>query len=166
LPKAYEHLVVVHGPAIANYNLGYMAQMKGDRTAAIAFFSAALKNDPSLESARQWLAHLATQPDSTSAQHTAMLPRDAGPRLSRRRPEGGSSGTRSARGGEAPLPPTNSTSHPARPSAAQAAGVQRFNLTPRPGSIPLPASLPQGQTPLDIQIAPMPPDVYPLPPVR
>jgi Tfp pilus assembly protein PilF len=65
MDQARGHLATVHGEAVADYNLGYMMQKKGDRRAAMAYFTRAIQRDPNLQPAKQWLEHLASQADST-----------------------------------------------------------------------------------------------------
>jgi tetratricopeptide (TPR) repeat protein len=55
---ALDHLLAVHSAGVANYNMGYLLNKKGQSQAAVQYFAAALKADPSLVAARQWLTHL------------------------------------------------------------------------------------------------------------
>ena len=56
--EAYAHLKAAHGEAGAYYNLGYLLQKKGNTQEAISYFAAALRADPSMAPAQQWLAKL------------------------------------------------------------------------------------------------------------
>jgi len=55
---AFKHLAAVHNEATAYYNLGYLLQKRGDLDAARAHFAMALRRNPQLTEARDWLAHL------------------------------------------------------------------------------------------------------------
>jgi Tfp pilus assembly protein PilF len=65
--QAFSQLRVVHGDAVAYYNLGYLLNRKGKKAEAIHHFTMALKRDPSLSQARMWLAWLqdGTLPSAT-----------------------------------------------------------------------------------------------------
>ena len=69
--EALKHLMVVHLPAGAHYNLGYMLQRRGDVNAACEQFQLALQSDPSLVHARTMLARL-TAPAANLAQQRPM----------------------------------------------------------------------------------------------
>ncbi len=58
VPEAYSHLKAAHGEAGAYYNLGYLLQKKGNTQEAIGYFAAALRADPSMTPAQQWLVKL------------------------------------------------------------------------------------------------------------
>jgi len=58
IPEAYSHLKAAHGEAGAYYNLGYLLQKKGNAQEAIGYFAAALRADPTMTPAQQWLAKL------------------------------------------------------------------------------------------------------------
>lgn len=64
--EAYEHLVAAHGKAIAHYNLGFLLAQKGDGRRARGEFTAALKADPSMIAAEQWLQRIDTMEMSRS----------------------------------------------------------------------------------------------------
>jgi tetratricopeptide (TPR) repeat protein len=57
--EAFLQLRQVHGDAVANYNMGYLLNKKGRDQAAMVYFGQALKADPSMVAARQWLDRLA-----------------------------------------------------------------------------------------------------------
>ena len=64
--QALAHLMQAHGTAAAHYNLGYLLTTSGDMRGAEAHFSEALRADPSLTPARQWLERLgAKSPTAT-----------------------------------------------------------------------------------------------------
>lgn len=56
--EAFEQLSAVHPPAIAHYNLGILANRKGDRTEALNRFQQAAAADPSLAQARKMVDKL------------------------------------------------------------------------------------------------------------
>ncbi|MEM9184956.1 MAG: tetratricopeptide repeat protein [Planctomycetota bacterium] len=62
LPRATAHLAAVHGPAIANYNVGQMLIASGRGGEAAPYFRRAVASDPSLEPARAMLAQLDVSP--------------------------------------------------------------------------------------------------------
>jgi Tfp pilus assembly protein PilF len=55
---AYEQLTAVHPPAIAQYNLGILANRRGDKTEAISRFQQAASLDPNLAQARNMIDKL------------------------------------------------------------------------------------------------------------
>lgn len=59
---AFEHLQVVHGDAVAHYNLGYMLREKGQSAAAAQHLQTALAIEPRMEPARQLLAQMGPAP--------------------------------------------------------------------------------------------------------
>jgi tetratricopeptide (TPR) repeat protein len=56
--EAFAHLREVHGEAAACFNLGYLLNKKGQTQAAMQQFALALRADPSMDRARQWLDYL------------------------------------------------------------------------------------------------------------
>lgn len=66
---ALGHLRAVHGDAVAYYNLGYLLNKKGDTGQAIRLFTLALKADPTLTPARDWLERL--DPEAARRAETA-----------------------------------------------------------------------------------------------
>ena len=58
LREAYDQLRQVHDEAASYYNLGYLLNKKGQTRAAIQHFSLALRADPSMLPAQQWIQHL------------------------------------------------------------------------------------------------------------
>lgn len=58
--RALAHLAAVHGVAEANYNLGQMLVDRGRANDAIAYFQAALQQNPNLQPAQEALAKLQT----------------------------------------------------------------------------------------------------------
>jgi tetratricopeptide (TPR) repeat protein len=56
--EAFMHLRAVHGDAAAYYNLGYLLNKKGETEAAAQHFAMALRLNPQLSQARQWLERL------------------------------------------------------------------------------------------------------------
>lgn len=56
--EALEHLRKVHDEAAAYYNMGYLLNKKGQAQAAFQHFEMAAKADPSMESAKLWVAYL------------------------------------------------------------------------------------------------------------
>lgn len=61
MQEAYSHLRAVHSEAASYYNLGYLLNKKGRKQDAINHFAAALRADPSLAPARQWLLKLQSE---------------------------------------------------------------------------------------------------------
>jgi Flp pilus assembly protein TadD len=55
---ALDHLLAVHAPPVAHYNLGYLLQQKNEPILARQHFARALELDPNLADARQWLVML------------------------------------------------------------------------------------------------------------
>jgi tetratricopeptide (TPR) repeat protein len=51
--EAIEQFTVVHGPAIAHYNLGYLLEKRGNHQQAAVFFEKATTIDPNFTPARQ-----------------------------------------------------------------------------------------------------------------
>ena len=66
MDEALKHLMAVHLPAGAHYNLGYMLHRRGQGDSAREQFQLALQNDPSLAHARTMLARL-SRPVATPA---------------------------------------------------------------------------------------------------
>jgi tetratricopeptide (TPR) repeat protein len=69
--KALAHLSAVHGPAVANYNMGQLLAARGRPDESMSYFETALQLDPGLEAARVAIAQLnggatATQPQVAS----------------------------------------------------------------------------------------------------
>ncbi len=62
-PDALEQLVQAHGGAVGNYNLGYLLAERGQTGPARYHFSEAMRLDPQLAEARQWV-ELLSQPGS------------------------------------------------------------------------------------------------------
>lgn len=58
IAEAYSHLKAAHGEAGGYYNLGFLLQKKGNTQEAIGYFAAALRADPSMAPAQQWLLKL------------------------------------------------------------------------------------------------------------
>ncbi len=56
--EALAHMTDAHGPAIAHYNLGYLLTKRGLNDAALEQFQRALKFNPSMEEAREWVLAL------------------------------------------------------------------------------------------------------------
>jgi cytochrome c-type biogenesis protein CcmH/NrfG len=56
--EAFGHLQAVHGEAAAHYNLGYLLTKKNEPQAALQHFTLALRADPSLTAAQQWMNYL------------------------------------------------------------------------------------------------------------
>ena len=57
-PQAYEQLSAVHPPAIAHYNLGILANRRGDKVEAMSRFQQASAADPNLAQARRMIDKL------------------------------------------------------------------------------------------------------------
>lgn len=109
--EAIEHLAVVHGPAVAHYNVGYLLHRKGRDAEAASHFSSALVFDSTLAAAQQWLAVLNKSSGSAVATQPAAS-QPAGPALSNRGGQAGQaapleSGAETAgrSGGETPPSP-------------------------------------------------------------
>jgi Tfp pilus assembly protein PilF len=56
--QALAHLMAVHGPAQANYNMGQLLVQRGRATDAAGYFIAALQIDPTMQAAQVALANL------------------------------------------------------------------------------------------------------------
>lgn len=56
--EAYGHLRAVHNKAAAYYNMGYLLTKNGSTQEAMQHFAWALKADPTMTSAKQWLYYL------------------------------------------------------------------------------------------------------------
>ena len=61
MQEAYSHLRAVHSEAASYYNLGYLLNKKGRKQDAISHFAAALRADPTLTQAQQWLQRLQSE---------------------------------------------------------------------------------------------------------
>jgi tetratricopeptide (TPR) repeat protein len=75
--EAYEQLAAVHTPAIAQYNLGILANRRGDKTEAMNRFQQAASLDPNLAQARSMVDKLngvAAQATGVAATGQAALP--------------------------------------------------------------------------------------------
>lgn len=64
---AYEQLTAVHPPAIAQYNLGILANRRGDKTEAMSRFQQASSLDPNLAQARNMIDKLNGVPSGAVA---------------------------------------------------------------------------------------------------
>ncbi len=70
--EALKHLQAVHAPDVAAYNLGYLLAQAGRPQQAAGYFQMALRANPQMQAARQWLAHLQqTQQNVAQQPHTA-----------------------------------------------------------------------------------------------
>ena len=67
---AYEQLAAVHTPAVAQYNLGILANRRGDKTEAMSRFQQAASLDPNLAQARNMIDKL----NGVAAQATNRAP--------------------------------------------------------------------------------------------
>jgi len=56
--EALAHMTDAHGPAIAHYNLGFLLSKRGLNEAAVEQFQLALRYNPSMEEARDWVMAL------------------------------------------------------------------------------------------------------------
>ncbi len=56
--EAFGHLRAVHREAAAYYNMGYLLNKKGRTQAAVQHFTLALRANPSMTQARQWIQYL------------------------------------------------------------------------------------------------------------
>lgn len=65
--EAYQTLVVVHGEAVAHYNVGFLLNKQGRNSEALVHFQQSVKLDSSLQEARQWVVALGGKPAATSA---------------------------------------------------------------------------------------------------
>ena len=66
--EALKHLQAVHPPDVAAYNLGYLLAQAGQAQQAAGYFQMALRANPQMQAARQWLAHLEQMPRSVAQQ--------------------------------------------------------------------------------------------------
>jgi tetratricopeptide (TPR) repeat protein len=146
--EAFNHLRAVHGEAAAYYNMGYLLNKKGRTDDALKHFAAALRVDPSMVQARQWIEHLQQSQQSVARTPVRLAERGVDPRWQR----------------EAP-PPAATADLPPAPRRLPPTGDDE----PVPG---VPQSLPGiSEEPPDAPTAPMPPPisnsaVRPLPRVR
>lgn len=58
IAEAFTNLREVHGDAVANYNMGYLLNKKGNTEAAEHYFAQALRIDPTMAPAQKWLNYL------------------------------------------------------------------------------------------------------------
>jgi len=56
--EALKQLVVAHGEAVGNYNLGYLLTQRHNNAAALPYFRKAAEKDPTLAAAQQWIAQI------------------------------------------------------------------------------------------------------------
>lgn len=71
---AVSHLRAVQGEAVAQYNVGYILQKKGNSEAAAMHFARALEKNPSLVEARTWLDKLRGEPASIAQSPPRVTP--------------------------------------------------------------------------------------------
>jgi Tfp pilus assembly protein PilF len=83
---AYEQLATVHPPAIAQYNLGILANRRGDKTEAMSRFQQAATLDPNLAQARNMIDKL--NGVASSAVPTGAVPTGAGAGRTSAEPQG------------------------------------------------------------------------------
>ena len=83
--EAVSTLAKSYGPAVANYNVGYLLNQHGKSQEATAYFVEALEINPSLMPARQLLEQLAPQVGTLPQQHQPPAASDA-PRTSAKTP--------------------------------------------------------------------------------
>jgi Tfp pilus assembly protein PilF len=77
--EAFEHLCAVHDEATAHYDLGFLMMKIQQRQAAELQFSLALRINPSLVPARQWLDRLHGRPGAAPAMIGPTEPRPGAP---------------------------------------------------------------------------------------
>ncbi|MHB1037287.1 MAG: tetratricopeptide repeat protein [Pirellulales bacterium] len=81
LEEAFSHLKLVHGEAIAYYNMGFLLDGKGDRQQAAYHYAKALEKDPSFTAAAEGLRRVAGGMSPESPRSTpgpALVRADAG----------------------------------------------------------------------------------------
>jgi tetratricopeptide (TPR) repeat protein len=61
IDEALAHLTDVHGAAVAHYNIGFLLNRRGQRAQALDQFALALKADPSMNAAQQWIDSLSSE---------------------------------------------------------------------------------------------------------
>lgn len=131
---ALGHLRAVHGEAVAYYNLGYLLNKKGDTAQAIRLFALALRVDPTLTPARQWLERLdpETLRRTETAQPTSPLRLGSRPGWPATSSEGRSASSSSPleRSG-APSPPWRAGPAAAGSQAADGTALRRLPPTGR-----------------------------------
>ncbi len=76
LREAFAHLKEAHGEAAAYYNLGYLLNKRGQTQAAMQHFSQAIRVDPSMTPAQQWLNYLQQSTAARFANHSAAQRRE------------------------------------------------------------------------------------------
>jgi len=175
--EAFMHLQVVHGEAVAYYNLGFLLEKKGELQPAVLHYAVAARKNPALVEAGQALARL----QSVARRPQASPVRPPGPAPNKRAT--GPVGTRPPMHQGYPLrPPTQSPTLPLRrspvlPPAPDRPGPSVRQLPPAPseqeqfGRRPpirsLPERLPPTSTraPGDSDVAPLPQGAYRPPPV-
>jgi tetratricopeptide (TPR) repeat protein len=75
LDEAIKHLTDAHGPATAHYNAGFLLNKQGQNEAALDQFKLALRDDPAMDKARQWVDVLSADPAEFSPEQ--MIASDA-----------------------------------------------------------------------------------------
>jgi len=132
--EAYLQLHAVYDDAVAHYNLGFLLNKKGQPQAAAQEFIVALRLNPSLAQARQWLDRLAAgaMPASRPADYGPTPPEE--PRMaSNPQPPGIDAPSRG------PLPPAwpapDANSIRILPSPPPSAGVASTGTPPREGTV-------------------------------
>jgi tetratricopeptide (TPR) repeat protein len=61
IDEAIECLTRVHGKTVAHYNVGFLLNKRGKKSAALEQFELAAQNDPSFAAARQWVETLSAE---------------------------------------------------------------------------------------------------------
>lgn len=153
--EAFHHLRAVHGEAAAYYNMGYLLNKKGRTDDALKHFAAALRADPAMVPARQWIEYLQGQ---TTVARTPV-------RMAERDIAVGERGAASRQPGEA-APPAQSDLPPA-PRRLPPTSEYEQPIPSRMQSLPGISDAPPEEPPT----APLPPPisssaVRPLPKVR
>jgi tetratricopeptide (TPR) repeat protein len=67
--EAFAHLIAVHDPATAHYNLGYLLNQHGDTAASTQHFAEALRLNPQMTAAQSYLAQAGQRPNSVADNH-------------------------------------------------------------------------------------------------
>lgn len=70
IDDALSHLEVVHGKAVAHYNLGFLLNNRGQKREALEQFERAVAADPKFEAARSWADALAAEVPARSKRAT------------------------------------------------------------------------------------------------
>ena len=115
--EALAQLIAAHGPAVGNFNMGYLLTKSGREDGAAAYYTAAVKIDPTLQQAQAALAKV-NEPAQQQAE------------VASKPPVSGSAAVQAA-----PAAPATATVAPAVASRPTQQG--RYGVTPAPAAPPV-----------------------------